>query len=96
MPVLSKWKDLATNHFSIQKSQDRPIIASYITNSPTITRRTAHIGHRTVQLKPGDFIGFTPSSKETHFIKNDTMEEIRFLVICSNPEKDQTVYGVVF
>lgn len=53
---------------------------------------TAHIGNRIVQLKPGDFIGFTPDSKKTHFIKNDTMEEIRFLVICSNPEKDQTIY----
>jgi hypothetical protein len=29
--VLSKWKDLASNHFSIQKLRDRPIIASYMT-----------------------------------------------------------------
>jgi hypothetical protein len=42
-PILSKWKDLASNHFSIQKLRDRPPIANYITSCPTITRRTAHV-----------------------------------------------------
>ncbi|MGE5196318.1 MAG: hypothetical protein ACM3JI_03200 [Anaerolineae bacterium] len=41
--VLAKWKDLASNHFSIKKSRDRPPIATYVCSNPTITRRTAHV-----------------------------------------------------
>lgn len=42
-PILSKWKDLASNHFLIPKMRNRPPIANYITNAPTFTRRTAHV-----------------------------------------------------
>src|SRR5882672_8455395 len=42
-PILSKWKDSASNHFSIPKMRDRSPIANYITKIPTITRRTAHV-----------------------------------------------------
>lgn len=44
-PILSKWKNLVTNHFS--NENDRPLIASYMTSSPGFnlryTRRTAHV-----------------------------------------------------
>ncbi|HEY5234866.1 MAG TPA: hypothetical protein VIJ14_01710 [Rhabdochlamydiaceae bacterium] len=43
MPILLKWKDLTRGHFSIKKLRDRPAVASYMTNCPTITRRTAHV-----------------------------------------------------
>ena len=52
---------------------------------------TAHLGEETVNLKPGDFIGFTPDSNQFHFIENPTQEEVRFLVICSKEEDDQTI-----
>jgi hypothetical protein len=42
-PVLNKWRDSVSGHFSIKKLWDRPIIASYVCNSPIITRRTAHV-----------------------------------------------------
>lgn len=42
-PILDRWKDLASNHFSTQKLRDRRSVAYYITDSPTITRRTAHV-----------------------------------------------------
>ncbi len=54
---------------------------------------TAYINNQTTQLKPGDFIRFIPEANAKYFIKNNTTEEVRFLIICSNPEKDQTVYG---
>lgn len=52
----------------------------------------AHLGNRTMQLKPGDFLGFTPASKELHFIENTTTQEIRFLVICSNQADDHVLF----
>jgi uncharacterized cupin superfamily protein len=42
---------------------------------------TAQVGDQTLQLKPGDFIGFPPSFEALHFIENRTGKECRFLVI---------------
>ena len=53
---------------------------------------TAHLGNQVTQLKPGDFIGFKPGSKELHFIENTTDKEVRFLVICSNQKDDQIIF----
>jgi len=52
---------------------------------------TAYLGKQAQQLKPGDFIGFKPGSKELHFIENTTDQEVRFLVICSN-EEDEVLF----
>jgi uncharacterized cupin superfamily protein len=54
---------------------------------------TLYLGDLVRQLKPGDFVGFNPVSQELHFIENTTDEEVRFLVICSNPKSDQTIYN---
>jgi uncharacterized cupin superfamily protein len=53
---------------------------------------TAHLGNQVIQLKPGDFIGFKPGTKELHYIENTTDKEVRFLVICSNQEDDKIVF----
>jgi hypothetical protein len=42
-PILTKWKELASGHFSKQDIDDRTPIAHYITNQPKMTRRTAHV-----------------------------------------------------
>jgi uncharacterized cupin superfamily protein len=42
---------------------------------------TAHLGEQIFQLKPGDFLGFKPSTSEYHFIKNCTDSEASVLVI---------------
>lgn len=52
----------------------------------------AHLGNQVIQLKPGDFIGFQPESKELHFIENATDKDVRFLVICSNQGNDQIIF----
>ena len=54
---------------------------------------TVHFGDQILQLQPGDFIGFKPNSTELHFIENKTVEEVRLLVICSNPTNDQVVFN---
>ena len=54
----------------------------------------AHLGNQVVELKPGDFIGFKPGSKDLHFIENTSDEEVRFLVICSNQENDQVIFDL--
>lgn len=53
---------------------------------------TACVGDKRVPLKPGDFIGFLPNSLEPHCIENLSTEEVRFLVIGSNPVDDQILY----
>jgi uncharacterized cupin superfamily protein len=53
---------------------------------------TAHIGNQIIQLKPGDFIGFKPTSVDLHFIENTTQEEVEFLVICSSLKTDTVIY----
>jgi uncharacterized cupin superfamily protein len=55
---------------------------------------TACLGNQTQQLKPGDFLGFKPGSRELHYIENTTQENVRFLVICSNEEDDQVIVDV--
>ena len=52
----------------------------------------AHHGKETLNLKPGDCVGFKPNSKDLHFVENNTSREVRFLVICSKPEDDQIIY----
>lgn len=66
----------------------REEIIFVLKGSPTI-----HLGDQGIQLQPEDFIGFEPGSTQLHFIENATTEEVRFLVICSNPENDQVVFG---
>jgi uncharacterized cupin superfamily protein len=51
-----------------------------------------HVGDQTIQLKPGDFIGFQPDSSELHTIENLTNEAVQLLVICSNPKDDYVIY----
>ncbi len=52
---------------------------------------TLHFEDQILELHPGDFIGFKPNSTQLHFIENKTVEEVRLLVICSNPTNDQVV-----
>lgn len=52
-----------------------------------------HFGDQKITMKPGDVIGFKPSSEESHYIENTTNDEVvHMLVICSNPKDDLTVY----
>jgi uncharacterized cupin superfamily protein len=55
---------------------------------------TAHWGHQTQQLKPGDFLGFKPGVQQLHFIENTTNQDVGFLVICSKEENDQVMIDV--
>lgn len=52
-----------------------------------------HFGKQQIQMKPGDVIGFKPSTAETHCIENvSDNETVHLLVICSNPKDDRTIY----
>lgn len=42
-------------------------------------------------LEEGDFVGVLPNS-EPYFISNNFEDEVKFLVICSNPKEDQVFY----
>lgn len=42
-------------------------------------------------LEEGDFVGVLPNS-EPYFISNNFKDEVKFLVICSNPKEDQVFY----
>lgn len=53
---------------------------------------TVHFDNKTVQLKPGDFIGFKPETG-MHYVENLTNFEAHILVICSNPNNDQIKYS---
>jgi uncharacterized cupin superfamily protein len=48
-------------------------------------------GGKTAVLEEGDFVGVLPNS-EPYFISNNFKDEVKFLVICSNPLKDQVFY----
>jgi uncharacterized cupin superfamily protein len=53
---------------------------------------TAHLGSQAFQLKPGDFMGFKPSTEKLHFLENGTDFIARVLVISSVPPKDIVHY----
>jgi uncharacterized cupin superfamily protein len=53
---------------------------------------TAIVGSVSYQLKPGDFLGFQPGSKELHFLENTSSEEAEVLVIASPPDRDEINY----
>ena len=53
---------------------------------------TAHIGEKSIALSVGDFIGFTPSANDLHFVENTTLSEARFLVITPKSENDRVSY----
>ncbi len=42
-PILTKWKELAKDHFSKEDMYERTSIANYVTDKAKITRRTAHV-----------------------------------------------------
>ncbi len=46
-------------------------------------------------LVPGDFIGFLPGRENIHCVVNNTKEDVRLLVIASNPKTDEVIYGEV-
>ncbi len=52
---------------------------------------TAHWGNQSYLLKPGDFLGFPPSSKDLHAIENTTSGDVEFLVISSVNLQDQVI-----
>lgn len=51
-----------------------------------------YVGNKSVQLKPGDFIGFRPLT-EAHYFENLTDSEVHLLMICSNPSNDTVNYA---
>lgn len=46
-------------------------------------------------LMPGDCIGFRPGKENIHCVTNNTNEDVRLLVIASNPKDDAVIYGDV-
>jgi uncharacterized cupin superfamily protein len=53
---------------------------------------TVHIGKESAELKPGDFVGFKPTTNEFHFVENTTGTEARVLMICSKILNDEILY----
>jgi uncharacterized cupin superfamily protein len=51
------------------------------------------LGGEVKTLAPGDFIGFRPGAENIHCVTNNTKEDIRLLVIASNPKDDAVIYG---
>jgi uncharacterized cupin superfamily protein len=54
---------------------------------------TVFYGQKSFRTKPGDFVGFSPGIRHAHYIQNQTQTEVRVLVICSNHNLDQVIYG---
>jgi uncharacterized cupin superfamily protein len=50
------------------------------------------IGATTYSLKPGDFLGFPPGKENTHVVENPTDQDVKLLVIASNPDRDDVLY----
>lgn len=49
-------------------------------------------GNKTVEMEPGDTIGFKPGLSERYYFENATNELVHLLVICSNPIDDSVIY----
>jgi len=45
-----------------------------------------------IELSPGDFMGFLPTPFHVHYIENNGKTEAHILVICSNPSGDQVQF----
>jgi uncharacterized cupin superfamily protein len=82
--VLAPGRRASTPHYHTEREE----ICYVLEGTPTV-----HMGARAMQLKAGDCVGFTPDLKEPHYIENRSCEEVKLLVICSNPESDQTVFS---
>jgi len=58
---------------------------------------TAFLKGKSMDLRPGDFIGFPPGSDNFRFVENRTEQDVTLLVIASNPKEDRVIYeGKVF
>lgn len=53
---------------------------------------TPYKGKSRINLSKGDFIFFLPNKKDAHFIENNTIFDVKILVICSNPSHDKVIY----
>lgn len=43
-------------------------------------------------LRPGDYVGFRSGDRARHHLRNDTTEDVEYLVIASKPDGDEVVY----